>query len=46
MSALVDFGPNPLDGICTHFDERDPNERKNASLDKVCLRRPVNYAIG
>ena len=40
------YGPNPFDGICTHFDERDPAERKNASLDKACLRRPVNYAIG
>jgi hypothetical protein len=40
------YGPNPLNGICTHFDERDLAERKNASLDKACLRRPVNYAIG
>ena len=40
------YGPNPLDGICTHFDDHDPAERKNASLDKACLRRPVNYAIG
>ena len=38
------YGPKPLDGICTHFDERDLAERKNASLDKACLRRPVNYA--
>ena len=40
------YGPNPLDGICTHFDERNLAERKNASLTKACLRRPVNYAIG
>ena len=40
------YGPNPLDGICTHFDDRDLVERKNASLAKACLRRPVNYAIG
>ena len=40
------YGPNPLDGICTHFDERDLAERKIVSLDKACLRRPVNYAIG
>ena len=39
-------GPNPLDGICTHFDDYDLAERKNASLDKAFLRRPVNYAIG
>jgi len=40
------YGPNPLDGICTHFDDHGLAERKNASLDKACLRRPVNYAIG
>ena len=26
------YGPNPLDGICTHFDDHDLAERKNASL--------------
>lgn len=39
-------GPNPLDGTCTHFDDHDLDERKNVSLDKAFLRRPVNYAIG
>ena len=26
------YGPNPLDGICTHFDDHELVERKNASL--------------